>query len=142
LTDRGEGREVAKVITTEQHRARVAFHGEFSQGGSLVHARRAELQHEPTRFDRERGAGGQPPEGFPEERQRRHRVRRPPRMDGQCRALVFHRGSLGRRHVGEQAGQCLAHSLDTRRHSRRAEHARLPALRAVVPEDDQAGHFG
>ncbi len=44
--------------------------------------------------------------------------------------------------LGEQPGQRLARGLDARRHGRRAEHARLPALRAVVPENDEAGHVG
>ena len=142
LADRGEGREVPEVITAEQHGAGRALRGKPPQGGSLVHARRPELKHQPAGFEGERGAVGEPAERLAQQRERRRRVRRPPGVDGERRALVLHGGSLGRARLGEQPGQRLAHGLDARRHGGGAEHARLPALRAVVTEHDQAGHIG
>jgi hypothetical protein len=43
--DRGEGRQVPKVVAAEQHRGRRALPGERPQGGALVHAGRPELEH-------------------------------------------------------------------------------------------------
>jgi hypothetical protein len=62
-------------------------------------------------------------------------------VDGKRGALVFHRCSLGGGDRVQQPRECLAHGLDTGGHRRLAEHARLPALRTVVPKDDQARHL-
>ena len=43
--DRGESRQIPKVIAAEQHRGRRALPGERPQGGALVHAGRPELEH-------------------------------------------------------------------------------------------------
>jgi hypothetical protein len=43
--DRGEGRQVPKVIAAEQHRGRRPLPGERPQGSALVHAGRPELEH-------------------------------------------------------------------------------------------------
>jgi hypothetical protein len=142
VAERGEGREVPQVIAAEQHGAGRAFGGKVPQGGSLVHAGRPQLEYQPAGFERERGAVSEPLEWLSQERQCRRRVRGPSRVDGERRPLVFHGGSLGRGHRGEQPGQRLSHGLDAWGRGRRAEHARLPSLRAVVPENDQPGHLG
>jgi hypothetical protein len=139
--DRGEGREVPEVIAAEQHGARRALRRERPQGGALVHAGGPELEHEPAWFDRECGALGEPLKRFPQQVKRRRRIRGTPRVDGNRGALILHCGSLGCGDRVEQPGECLAHSLDAGGHRGLAEHARLPALGTVVPEDDQARHL-
>src|SRR6266702_77739 len=78
LPDRGEGREVSEVIAAERRGTSAAFRGKPPQGGSLVHARRPELEHQPAGFERERGTGGEPAEWLAQERDRRRGIRRPP----------------------------------------------------------------
>jgi hypothetical protein len=142
VADRGEGREVSEVIAAEHGGAGGTFPDEFPQGGSLVRARWPELEHQSAGFERERGAVGEPAEWLAQQRERRGRIGRPPRMHGQRRALVLHRRARRRGQLSEQPGQRLAHGLDARGDRRLAEHARLPALRAIVPEHDEAGHVG
>ncbi len=142
LTDRGEGREVSEVIAAERRRAGAALPGEPSQGGALVHPRRTELKHQAAGFERERDAVGELAERPAQERERRRGVRRPPGVDGERGSLVLHGGSGGRAHLGEQPGQRLAHGLDAGGDGGLAEHARLPALRAVMAENDKAGDIG
>ena len=141
-TDRGEGGQVSEVITAEHRGTCGAFRDKLPQGGSLVRAWWPELEYQPAGFKREPGTHREPAEGFAQQRERRGRVRRPPRVNGERRALVFHGRSLGRGQLGEQPGQRLAHGLDPCGHGGFAEHARLPALRAVVPENDEARHVG
>jgi len=142
LADRGEGREVAEVVAAERRRAGATFRGEPAQRGPLVHAGRPEFEHQAAGFQRERGAVGEPAERLAQQGKRRRGVGCPPRVHGERGALVLHGGSRRRGHLGEQPGQRLPHGLDASGHRGRAEHARLPALRSVVAEDDQPRYVG
>jgi hypothetical protein len=142
LAERGEGPQVPEVVAGEQHRARRPFRGQGPQRGPLVHTGRAQLKHEPAGLDGQRRVGGQPLKRVPQQLERRRRVRRPPGVHGERRALVLHRRTLGGASGRQEGRQCLADDLNAGRGGRRGEHACLPALRAVVAEHDQTGHVG
>jgi len=101
-THRAEGRQVTEVVAGEQDRRGLTFGGEGGKGGSLVHSRRAQLDDQPSRFERQPGSGREVGQWVRHGGECGRRVGGASRVHGQGAALVLDAGAPGCARLREQ----------------------------------------